>query len=237
MSRLWTTIRRKGVRGTAKAIADRLEERLLETYFERRLGIATSGTVSRESLNHPDDQYSYYAPSTYGNIRRILRALDVRPGRDVLLDLGAGKGRVLVMAAREPFVRIAGVERSPELSAMARRHVDHARGRRRCRHVDVVTADASTYDLPDDVTIIYFASPFGGGILDAVLDHIRASLVRAPRPVRLVSHGYDATNSFESRIRRCDWLTVRAEVPLQRSNCAWIYGNSRWTTPHDTPAS
>jgi len=136
-----------------------------------------------------------------------------------------------VMAAMHPFIRIIGVERSAELSDIARRNISRAATWLTCSHVDVVTADAARYDVPDDVTVVYFSSPFSGDVLDAVLDNVKASLARAPRRLSIVSHGYDATNPFERQIRRCDWLSVRAELPLLRSNCAWIYVNTRWAHP------
>jgi SAM-dependent methyltransferase len=230
MSTLLDAIRAKGLRGTWRAIADRLEEAALEPYWERRLGIATSGTVPREALGYAEPEYSHYAPTAYGNILRMLRALDIRTERrEVLIDLGSGKGRVLVMAARHPFARIVGVERSPELAAAARRNVERTRRNATCQHVEIVTADAASYDVQDAATIVYFASPFSGHVLDAVLDKVRASLERAPRRLRLVSHGYDAGNPFERQIRQREWLALSAQVPLLRSNCAWIYENSRWS--------
>ena len=232
MATLLGAIRTKGLRGTSRAIADRLEEAALEPYWEWKLGISTSGRVSRDLLGYHDEAFSFYAPTAYGNILRILRALDVRPGsREVLVDFGCGKGRVLAMAARLPFARLVGVERSPRLAADTRHNVDRARRRGASAPVDVVTADAAVYEVPDETTIVYFASPFSGHVLDAVLQNVSASLTRDPRPLRIVSHGYDAANPFERQIRQHDWLTLRAEVPLLRSNCAWIYGNSRWNVP------
>jgi hypothetical protein len=222
-------IRAKGVRGVCRAVADRVEESVLEPYFEWSLGISTTGWVSCETLGYQHPDWDDYSPSSYGNIRRIMRALDIQPGRDVLIDFGSGKGRVIVMAARHPFERVIGVDSSPALNDLALRNVERARSRLACQHVEVVTSDAAAYQVPDDATVVYFASPFNGRTLDAVLDNARASLMRTPRRLSVVSHGYDAANPFESRLRKCGWLALRAEVALQRSNCAWIYTNSRWS--------
>lgn len=225
------TLRAKGVRGTCRAIGDRVEEWILRNYFEWRLGIRTAGDVSPEAPGDQRSEFSDYGPSAYGNIQRIIKALQVHRGTDVLIDFGSGKGRVLAMAAMYPFGRIIGVERSPHLNDIARQNIDRARRWLRCTRLDIVTADAAAYPIPDDVTIVYFASPFRGSTLDAVLDNVKASLMRAPRPLRVVSHGADAVNPFERQIRACDWLDVRLEVRLQRSNFAWIYENSRWRVP------
>lgn len=221
-------IRTKGIAGTCRAVADRVEELLLARYYEWRLGITTSGRVSGPALGYADPDCHAYGASTYGNIRRILRALEIPAGSaDVLIDFGAGKGRVLALAAREPFARVIGVERSADLAGVARVNLERAYGRLAYSRIEVVTADAAEYVVPDDATVIYFASPFGGAILDTVLRNIQASLDRAPRRLRVVSHGHGADNPFDQRLRACGWLTLTREVRLQRSNCAWIYTSSR----------
>ena len=213
-----------------RALRERLEEHIVEGYFEARLGVRTTGHVPSDMLapGGRSSEWGAYDPSRYGDIRRILNALVVRPGVDVFIDVGAGKGRVLVMAARLPFARVIGVERSEALSAVAGRNIDAARRHLSCRHVDVITADAASYDVPDDTTIVSFANPFDEDVLDAVLDRVRGTLERAPRPLTLVSYGPDPFGPFERRIRACDWLRVEAEIRLYRANRAWIYRNCRW---------
>ena len=219
----------KGLQGTCRAVADRVEEWVLESYFEWTLGIATAGRISRESLGYVRSESNDYAPSAYGDLRRIMRELDIQPGRDVFVDFGSGKGRAVIIAALRPFARVIGVEGSPALNEIARRNVQRARKRMRCQHIEFVTTDAAAYDVPDDTTMVYFASPFSGAILEAVLQNVQASLMRVPRRLSVISHGYDSSNPFEAQIRGSGWLCVRREVRLQRSNCAWIYANSRWT--------
>jgi hypothetical protein len=57
-----------------------------------------------------------YEPSGWRSLRRILCAEDVSPG-DVFVDLGSGKGRVILEAAQYPFHHVIGVEIAPELTA------------------------------------------------------------------------------------------------------------------------
>ncbi len=223
--RLFSRVRTKGLGGTCRAVADRVEEWALEPYFERHLGIATTGAVLHAALGYQEVECAHYAPSAYGNIRRIMRALDIRPGKDVLLDYGSGKGRVAVVAALYPFACVRGVERSSALTDIARHNIERARPHLRCQRIELVTGDAASYAVPDDVTIVYFASPFGGAILDAVLARLTASLTAAPRRLLVVSHGYDSGNPFERQLRQCGWLTLQSQVRLQRSNHAWIYTN------------
>jgi hypothetical protein len=52
--------------------------------------------------------------------------------------------------------------------------------------VEIVVADATQYELPDDVTVIFMHSPFKGATFRRVLDRIGASLDRRPRRLRLI---------------------------------------------------
>lgn len=213
-----------------RALRERLEEHIMEWYFEVRLGVRTIGHVPSDTLapGGRSSEWGAYDPSRYSDIRRILSALAVRPGVDVLIDVGAGKGRVLVMAARLPFARVIGVERSEALSVIAARNIEAARRHLSCPRVDVITADAASFELPDDTTIVSFANPFDEDVLDAVLERVRRTLERAPRPLTLVSYGPDPFGPFERRIRACDWLRVQSEIRLYRANRAWLYRNCRW---------
>lgn len=61
-----------------------------------------------------------------------------------------------------------------------------ARSRLRCRDVQVVASDATAYQLPSDITVVFFDSPFWGPVLSSVLNNIRDSLIRAPRELWIV---------------------------------------------------
>jgi SAM-dependent methyltransferase len=132
---------------------------------------------------HPD-RVSYY-PSGWRYLRRILRRGDVGPD-DVFVDLGCGKGRVLLQAAAYPFKRVIGVEIDAELSALAQANVDRRRDDRRCGDVEVVTADAAEYVIPDDATVVYLYYPFSGDTFRTVIENIVVSIDRAPRTLRII---------------------------------------------------
>jgi SAM-dependent methyltransferase len=150
--------------------------------FELALGIDTAGVVELDDLDLEDFEREGYEGSGWLDLHRMLRPGEVKPG-DVFLDLGSGKGRVLMLAARYPFARVIGVEVSGRLNAIARRNLD---GRRRCEHVELVTADVLDYEIPDDVTVVYMYNPFRGATFDAVIAKLIASVDRRPRTVRLI---------------------------------------------------
>jgi SAM-dependent methyltransferase len=152
--------------------------------LDRRLGIETSREVDLATLGLAGTHRVDYEPSGWLGTRRALGRHPIHPD-DVFLDLGSGKGRVVLEAARRPFRRVMGVELSPQLTAIAARNVDACRPRLRCQDVQLVTADVTTFRVPDDVTVVYMCNPFGGPVFQAAVDALIASVDRRPRRLRL----------------------------------------------------
>jgi len=109
----------------------------------------------------------------------------VRPG-DAFLDYGSGKGRVLLHAARLPFARVIGLDLDEQASAVARSNARLAAPRRRCHRIEVLTADATSWKVPEDVMYIYLYNPFRDEVFRAMLDRVIESLDSRPRPVKLL---------------------------------------------------
>lgn len=159
----------------------RIRKRILNFAFER--GIDTAGRQFEPEHFH--SEWTYYGPSGWFYLRRALRKRDVRP-TDVFVDFGSGKGRVLFQAARYPFARVVGVEISERLNEVARQNIARNRHRLLCQDVTLVTADAASFEVPDDMTVAYFYHPFGGTTFECVIDNIVASLDRRPRTLKLI---------------------------------------------------
>jgi SAM-dependent methyltransferase len=104
----------------------------------------------------------------------------------VFIDFGCGKGRVVFQAAMYPFRRVIGVELVPDLADVARENIRRALPKLRCKHVEIVTADVVNYEVPDDVTFVYFFDPFHGEIFSAVVAKLLASLRRRPRELTII---------------------------------------------------
>jgi hypothetical protein len=185
---------------------------LRERYHDARLGIRTTGKVFPAAYVRRPDLYQPYAPTAYRNFRAAMRHISIRPGADVFVDYGAGKGRVVVLAAECPFRRVLGVEISPELSEIARANVQRAARRLRCRDVKIITADAADFGCPDDATVLYFFDPFAGVVLERVLEHVKTSLIARPRPLQIL---FADPNHMAPLAERCDWLRRRAVIPYE----------------------
>jgi hypothetical protein len=148
--------------------------------------IETASVVHLEDLGLGSAERVRYDPSGWRDLRRVLAPEEVGPD-DVFIDVGAGKGRVLLVAAGHyRFRRVIGVELAESLAAIARANVEASRPRLRCRDVEVVTADIVDYDVPDDATVAYLYNPFRGAVFDALVAKLVASVDRRPRRLRLI---------------------------------------------------
>ncbi|HSZ14937.1 MAG TPA: class I SAM-dependent methyltransferase [Solirubrobacteraceae bacterium] len=132
--------------------------------------------------------HSTWSPDVSSGHLYLARGLrGCRVGReDVLMDYGAGKGRVLLAAARLPFGRIVGLELNEADAEIARANASIAGPHRRCPRIEVVVADARLWPLPDDVTYIYLFNPFWDETFKGMLDRVLESLDRRPRQLTVI---------------------------------------------------
>jgi hypothetical protein len=195
---------------------------LTSALFDRRLGVDTEGTIHPEELGFEDARYTRYAPAGLGSLRRILPPREVSED-DVLLDIGSGKGRVVLQAALNyPFRRVYGVELSEQLHEVAERNLAAGRDRLRCQDVRLINANALDFEIPDDVTVVWLYNPFVGEVFEAVVDKLLASVDRAPRRVRVV---YGNPIEAEALLRTGRFLEVRA-LRGWRPGAEWSRSNS-----------
>jgi SAM-dependent methyltransferase len=152
--------------------------------FERWMGVSTSGNVYRADGVARTDRV-FYTGSQWIAVRRSLRRLGRTP-RELFVDLGAGKGQALLIAARLPYRRAIGIEFDPELAEAASKNVTSARARLRVPVVEVVTQDALEWHPHEDVSVVFMYCPFVGRLFHDVLPRVFESYDRRPRELFIV---------------------------------------------------
>lgn len=161
----------------------RMRNALDHLIYERWLGLDTGGVIS---LSEHNAQKLPYQGAGWRLLRQRLHKDELRPD-DVFLDAGCGKGRVVLQAARlYPFKRVMGFDFSPDLVAIAQANIDKRRRRLRCNDVEIFVADAESWQVPDDVTIVFLYNPFIGDVLRRFVDSVLESYDRRPRRLRLL---------------------------------------------------
>jgi Histone methylation protein DOT1 len=225
--KILSLIRTHGIVKAARSVRHNLSDR----YIEYKLGIATSQVKTKEDLGLTREEERRYDPCDYGSLRKLLTMLEIQPGRDVLVDFGAGMGRVVVLAGLFQFRRIIGVEISSELCEIAESNLNRARSKLICQDIGVVHGDATKFAIPPDMTVAFFFNPFTGFVLDSVLENIRNSIVETPRQVRIACNDYSLESEFARQMRACPWLQLRKSVPLRtEGQVGSIYVNKEITT-------
>lgn len=137
--------------------------------FDRRWGTDTTSlanlstlTVDRERARHG----VRYQPSSGEALDWAIAAAGIDPAAFTLIDYGAGKGRIAMLASRIGFARAVGVEFSPELCAVASANIARfvAAGGA-ARAAEIVLADAGAFDPPAGPLLAYLYNPFGPPVL------------------------------------------------------------------------
>jgi 16S rRNA G966 N2-methylase RsmD len=161
--------------------------------FDERHGIETSETIPRAQLTGmPTELRQHsgeYVPTNLALFNRIVRKSRLDPAEFTFVDLGSGKGRVVIRAASYPFKAILGVEADADLYRISRANLERAHLGENPR-VSVVHADARVVDLPQGNLFIFMYSPFRGVIFREVAERL-AAIAREPGRALAIAYSSD----------------------------------------------
>ena len=134
---------------------------------------------------------------------QIMQAIPADLSQFTFIDLGSGKGRVLLMASDYPFQRIVGVEFMADLHRVAIKNVaSYSNDRQRCQRMETLCMDARDFEFPSDPLVVYLFNPFSESTFAQILENLRQSIEQAPRPVYIA---YRFTE-FENLLAQAAWL-------------------------------
>ena len=132
--------------------------------FDRRFGVVTRGYGDLR-----------YEPTPASALDKMLQALAIDPSEYTFIDLGSGKGKVVLLASTYPFRRVIGVELYEEFHRIAVANLEAFPERqRRAKSVTLECVDAGAYVLPREPAVVYLFNPFSEEILAKVLVNIEA---------------------------------------------------------------
>jgi hypothetical protein len=212
IGRLFRSIRKKGLVETAKrvpAIAayylslylpsapwrgylDRRFDRKfgLDRRFDRKFGVDTARVLflpERKTDPRFEDSVEY-DPTPRRGFLHMLRQVPIHYRDFVFIDMGCGKGKVLLLATELGFKQVIGVELSTELLGAAADNLRvYFKKTGRDNRCQLVCMDAGDYQtMPCEPTVFYFYNPFGEKVMRRVLRNIEISPAAAPREAYLV---------------------------------------------------
>jgi SAM-dependent methyltransferase len=185
--------RRDGLRSTAVLVGKNLPRPLYEWLIRRRVReherfdlkyrVDTQMPVRLHELETtaPGARFANrYEGTPIAVLHKIIRRLKVDRRKFTFVDLGSGKGRVLLIAAQYPFKSVIGVEFSNKLHNIAQENIERftALGLTRTNLVSV-NCDAGEFDfskIADKIVFCY--NPFGADLMTRVLDNLLLSSCR-----------------------------------------------------------
>jgi len=163
--------------------------------FDQIHGVETSGLVPAANLitGHPNDEHvtAYYgvAPSILRTLIHLWR--ETPPPEPIyrysFIDIGAGKGRAMLVASELPFRQVIGIELNPAMAATARQNLDrwhqsHATDSTapRLAPIQLLEQDALSFDFPSTPSLVFLFHPFEAPVLKQLLRRIETQFAKRP---------------------------------------------------------
>lgn len=189
----------------------------LDSRFDKIHGTDTSGVIPLKDLKIQSGnikEANWYGPMPIKVFRKIMDNLTVDFDKYEFIDLGSGKGRVLILASEYGFRKVTGVEFASELHRISTRNVaivEH--NTRKPSRIETICMDAAKFVIPEVPVVLFFHSPFKGQVMERVIRNILRSFAKHPRKIVLIFYG---TNSVSiDLLKSTQWpyteLSLRAD--------------------------
>jgi SAM-dependent methyltransferase len=171
--------------------------------------------LKHDSSETVTDRTHYYADSGGLEFEKIMAHFTIT-ATDAIIDYGCGKGGILITLAKYPFVKITGVEISPELVEIAKNNIEKLN----LKNIEITCCDASEFKQLDDFNYVYFFDPFPAVVMLDVIKNIEESIRKVPRRVTIIylnpfCHDLIETKSAFKKVR---------ELPHFEHKC-FVYSN------------
>ena len=147
--------------------------------FDIFYGTDTALSVSKDKIlkNNTFNDFNHmnnYVGSLTSRVKymiKTLRKIDSLINSYSFIDLGSGKGKVLILAEKLGFLKVIGVEISPELNKICRSNLAKVKS----KNVEIIECDATKIILPDGGLVFYIYNSFRKPMLEKVLKNIENS--------------------------------------------------------------
>lgn len=142
-----------------------------------------------------------YQPTRLIPLRKLFHAIKpIIPSDSVLVDLGCGKGRVLLAASELGLEKVIGVEFARELCEIAVKNCANFKTKNKLNtEYKIVCDDASNYSINSDENIFFMFNPFDEVILAKVINNISTSIQTNFRRVFVIYYNPVHANTIEQK--------------------------------------
>ena len=191
-----------------------------EDDFDRELGVSTEKTERIYRLRTVCKRFmdaNHYRASDSFLAKRLIAELPIRPNAFCFVDIGCGKGRILISAAQAGFARIIGVEQSPDLIGICQRNLELYARHFTSKATEVLCLDASEFSFPPENLVVYMYNPVRGRTMRAIIGNLRVSWTSSPREIFILYVSPTCERMFDGE----PWLEKLRSGPglaIYRSN-------------------
>jgi SAM-dependent methyltransferase len=165
--------------------------------FDLKYGTDTGGYLRPDEIGSGgihdamNNGYSAVAPSVFREAcrrwRETLLSSAARLEAYTFVDVGAGKGRALLLAAELPFRKVIGVELDEALARIAQRNVTlWKRLARQRAKIRVIHEDAAEFRWPRTPLLVYLNNPFDCVLVELLASRIAAAAASGPSLVDIL---------------------------------------------------
>ena len=171
---------------------------LYESAVDRYYHINTTRAIKLKAHNNMIN--FMYEPYPYRELNRLFKEYPFKE-EDGFVDIGCGKGRVLVKASLFGCRNIYGVDLSKKLLADANANLATCQRNRPDMHYELLCMNAKNYTFSSDINKVFMYNPFSLKIEIKVLKALIASIRETPREVILFLAGSPSMNKYMENIK------------------------------------
>jgi hypothetical protein len=160
--------------------------------FDAIYGVDTAAEAQLVSTGIPEADAaagnSIYRPLWENVFDKVLRFISpLGLSRYHFVDLGSGKGKLLLLATKYPFRSIQGVEYSPGLNAIAQANIEAFKSRVMVTTpIESQLRDATVFEPPSGPCIVLVFNSFSDDMMSKVLDGLGRRIRDRDEPLFLI---------------------------------------------------
>jgi hypothetical protein len=189
--------------------------------FDWKFGVDTDGSINlnRLDIKSPNKAHgANYGATSPDVFWQAVASLEINYQDFVFVDLGSGKGRVVLLASELPFKEIIGIEFSPELNKIAQANVRRYKSKsQRCKEIRLVCTDFLDFPIPETPVFFFLYFPCKGPVMKSLVQKIKASVLNNPRQIYIIY----VNPQLGSLIESADFVTA-----ISKTDDFALYSNS-----------
>lgn len=166
-----------------KYVYKRVNNLIKDHNYENKFGIETSELYYyKDDISEFRDGQAYH-PTAYYLLEKMIANMEFHCD-DVFVDLGCGKGRVVLFLALQNLKKVIGIELHKDLANAAKSNMTKMKSKLNTP-VEIINKDATNFNL-ENCTIFFLNNPFGYKTMEKIIGNINKSLLTNPRKIKIL---------------------------------------------------